>query len=58
MSKTFKKEIMTDPLLRKSHAHPEKMSIPKVCNSCSGTGVASDGQSECPVCEGMGVVYD
>lgn len=61
MSKTHKKEIMTDPILKKGHVHSEKSRAPAICRECSGTGFlwkGTDIENECPRCEGLGVVYD
>ena len=64
MGKT-KKDVLTNDLLRKSHAHPLAKPSPKVCSSCGGYGkerIQIDKllhrYEECPDCGGAGVVVE
>lgn len=61
-----KKDVMTDPLLKKGHSHKIKMTKEeKICTSCDGVGIyyaecqtCQNGvvQEECPTCGGEGVI--
>ena len=63
-----KKEIMTDPILKKSHRHPVKQTDVNVCGNCLGRGVVkisygtmSDMQEawvDCPTCHGEGATHE
>lgn len=63
-----KKEIMTDPILRKAHAHEDKKKKPPdVCLQCRGSGISLEkfkfqGREweevgACSRCNGEGVIY-
>ena len=53
MSKT-KKQVMTDPILRKAHRHDSKRDkVPRICPTCFGTLKWIDthgNEVECPDC--------
>jgi len=59
MSKT-KKDVMTDPLLRKAHAHPLKYPEPIVCPDCKGSGCEHNNKhtTMCKTCQGLGEIYE
>lgn len=50
-----KKDVLTDDLLKKSHAHKPKVAEPKVCPYCNGSGMVGD--KECPKCYGEGIIF-
>lgn len=52
-----KKEIMTDEILKKGHAHALRKNEPRICPNCKGSGFFGAAK-ECPTCEGDGVLYD
>ena len=53
---TTKKDIMTDPILKKGHKHKLKEVVPAICSSCKGTGLIHS-NIECHACDGEGEVY-
>ena len=55
-----KKQVMTDPLLRKGHVHRQSYAEPDVCPACGGTGffVGDNDEEECRTCQGTGEVYN
>ena len=57
-----KKDVLTDPILRKGHVHKQRVSEPDVCPDCLGTGTITDryvGTTiDCPTCEGSGEIYN
>ena len=55
MSKT-KKEVMTDPLLRKGAIHATYEEVEKLCPDCGGLGIDSHGM-ECTFCQGTGTYF-
>jgi DnaJ-class molecular chaperone len=62
MGKT-RKQILTDPILKKSHTHKEKDRVPKVCPKCRGTGASGilgggNTPEACSKCRGLGEVYE
>lgn len=52
-----KKEVMTDPLLRKGHRHPMRQIEPEVCPDCKGRGYLAN-EEECSRCGGTGEIYE
>jgi len=50
--------VLTDPLLRKGHAHPKKQRAEAICPFCKGKGVIQlyPHIEVCPSCEGEGVI--
>lgn len=67
MSKS-RRNVLTDPLLNKSHPHKEKELMPQACRDCGGTGFIpwdsedpiQTGEAEdsfCETCGGEGVEY-
>jgi len=51
-----KKDVMTDDILKKGHAHKPKVSEPDICPYCSGLGTIYD--MECEACQGTGEIYE
>lgn len=56
-----KKEVMTDPLLKKGGAHRIMDVVPEVCTACSGRGSIPQKGGQLPKiciqCGGEGVTY-
>ena len=57
MTKPTKKEIFTDPVLRKAHRHERLNKEGELCPVCKGMCVDKDMEIICENCEGEGVVY-
>ncbi len=60
MSKT-KKEILTDPLLRKGHVHRRRQAVPKPCPACHGLGTYGDFERnihDCELCDASGILWE
>lgn len=69
MSKTVtKKQVFTDPIMRKSHKHNVPEFTPVICPNCKGEGECVTNHNfkqgpfskkeECTVCGGAGEVYE
>lgn len=52
-----KKQVLTDPILKKGHVHEEKKGEPVVCQKCDGTGWLRLWNVNCNKCDGEGVIY-
>ena len=50
--------VLTDPLLRKGHAHPKKKMDIDVCPVCNGKGAIPNTEEECHHCDGEGFVIE
>jgi hypothetical protein len=42
----------------KGHTHMPKDKEPVVCYNCNGLGYFPDTHEECPICEGLGELYE
>lgn len=51
---TQRKQIMTDPILRKGHAHGIHEYEPQVCPDCRGMSTYNN--VICPTCDGEGEI--
>lgn len=53
-----KKQVLTDPILRKTHRHNKVEWDPVECPKCGGWGYIKHIQEHrCDACQGEGVIY-